>query len=296
MIRRLYLVINPKSGLGGNLAIARQSEAYLKARDIEVIPFLTEHARHAESWTQALPYSTETAVCGLGGDGTMHEIINGMMQRPAEVRMPVCSIPGGTGNSFLEDLQIIDPPKALETIARGTAHPMDLLRLELDDQIRYLFNVCGWGLFGTGNHRAESLRWLGKRRYDAAAICEILMNQSFEARFHINDEIIRDRFPFIVATNSRYVGKGMLLSPHARFDDGLLDLLYLGRTTRRQLIGLFSRLHQGRHIEQPGIHYQQIDRFEIHTDTPGWWNLDGEPVQGSSGKLEVVPRALKWIY
>ena len=95
----------------------------------------------------------------------MHEVINGMMQREATLRMPVALIPGGTGNSFMEDLGLIHPRSAMESILGGSPQPIDLMECALDGAIEYAFNVCGWGMMASGNRRAESMRWMGRLRY-----------------------------------------------------------------------------------------------------------------------------------
>ena len=66
----------------------------------------------------------QTLICAMGGDGTMHEVINGMMQREATLRMPVALIPGGTGNSFMEDLGLIHPGLPWNPFLEGLLSPL----------------------------------------------------------------------------------------------------------------------------------------------------------------------------
>lgn len=225
----------------------------------------------------------------------MHEIINGLMQRPSGERVPIASIPGGTGNSFMEDTGIMNSKRAIENLLKGRKCSVDLLKADLNGKTRYVFNVCGWGLFASGNHRAESLRWMGTQRYNVAGVLEILRNPTQRGKLILGQEESEQDYSLIVASNSRYVGKSMLLSPHANFSDGLMDLLYLKKAKRSLLMHLFSRLHKGRHIELPEVFYMQTDRFEIHSDEATLWNLDGEITRASSGKIQVMPSAIEWI-
>ncbi|MDB4665199.1 diacylglycerol kinase family lipid kinase [Verrucomicrobia bacterium] len=295
MIHKLHLLTNPAGGVGNNLALEQQATSYLKRRGVEVTAYHTQFPGHAEELVRTIPLNSNDCVCGIGGDGTMHEIINGMMQRPENRRVPVSLIPGGTGNSFMEDAQLLDVSKALEVILKNQRKRIDLLEVRLDQNLRYAFNVCGWGLFATGNELAESMRWLGRLRYDAAGLLKILKNDSHEARLEMDESTIEDHFSLIVASNSRYVGKGMLLSPEARYDDGLLDLLYLRKTSRLALARLFMSLHKGEHVNQPGVSYVQTRAFRIQAMALFKWNLDGEATTGKEARVQALKSAIEWI-
>ena len=295
MTRIIHLITNPKGGVGDNLQLAHQVEAKLTQHHWRVIRHETTQKGHAEHLSTTITTQSDTILCGIGGDGTMHEIINGLMRRNPCERVPVASIPGGTGNSFMEDTGITAHHQAIEALLKGQPRSVDLLKADLSGQTRYVFNVCGWGLFASGNLRAESLRWMGAQRYNVAGLLEILRNPTQRGKLILgNEEMVKD-YSLIVASNSRYVGKGMLLSPKANFQDGLMDLLYLKKATRPLLLSLFSKLHKGRHAELPEVCYQQTDQFEIHCDQSSLWNLDGEITRASTGKVQVIPSAIEWI-
>ena len=295
MIRTIHLITNPKGGVGDNLQLARQVASAVSQHGWKVIHHSTEQKGHAEQLAATIPKRTETVICGIGGDGTMHEIINGLMVRPKGERMPVACIPGGTGNSFMEDIGIVSHTMAIETLLRGQPCKIDLLKAELNNQTRYVFNVCGWGLFASGNHRAESLRWMGTQRYNVAGLLEILRNPTQRGKLTMENQDMEDEYSLIVASNSRYVGKGMLLSPKAAFNDGLLDLLYLKKAERSLLLKLFSKLHKGQHVLLPEVIYRQTNAFKIQSDHSTLWNLDGEITRAKTGKVCIIPSALDWI-
>lgn len=295
MTRTVHLITNPKGGVGDNLQLASHVETDLVQHRWKVIRHVTAKKGHAEQLSATIPFQSDTILCGIGGDGTMHEIINGQMKRPQGERMPVASIPGGTGNSFMEDIGITTPTQAIVTLLNGQRCPVDLFKADLNNQTRYVFNVCGWGLFASGNHRAESLRWLGTQRYNIAGLLEILRNPTQRGNLIIGQEQDETDYSLIVASNSKYVGKGMFLSPKASFNDGLMDLLYLRKAGRSLLLHLFSKLHKGHHIELPQVFYKQIEQFEIQSDKPTLWNLDGEITRASNGKIQVIPSAIEWV-
>ncbi len=293
MSRLIHLIVNPKGGTLDNRALAQRAQEHFKSRKIQVSSTFTAHKGHARTIAQSIPVQSETMICGLGGDGTIHEIINGNMQRPETERMPIAILPGGTGNSFLDDLGLLHFEKALNQVCLFQVRPVDLLRVRLDNQLCYVFNVCGWGLFASGNASAESLRCLKKQRYHVAGIWEIIRNKSQNATLTFANESREGRFSLIVASNTRCVGRAMLISPKASWNDGKLDLTFLKKTNRVSLLRMFLKLPKGTHIQETKINYVQTKSYTIQSPHPSLWNLDGEVYSGSKGDIEIRPGAVQ---
>ncbi|MDA7660614.1 acylglycerol kinase family protein, partial [Verrucomicrobia bacterium] len=108
MNRTVHLIVNPFGGTQDNRALAHKAFSTLNDHGIKVNVDFSERKGHAMKVARSLSYAPEKTICGLGGDGTMHEIINGIMCRPPEEMMPVGLLPGGTGNSFLEDVGVFN--------------------------------------------------------------------------------------------------------------------------------------------------------------------------------------------
>ena len=292
MNRTVHLIVNPFGGTQDNRALAHQALSTLNGLGIKVNVDFTECKGHAMKLACSLSYAPEKTICGLGGDGTMHEIINGIMCRPSEEKMHVALLPGGTGNSFLEDVGVFKFNDALRMIIRGNYKNIDLLKIQLDDSYHFAFNVCGWGMFASANAAAESLRCIKKIRYHAAGLWEIIRNRSQQAKLTFDSQTIEGDFSLIVASNTRNVGKSMMLSPSAKFDDGKLDLTFLKQSGRWALMRLFQKLPKGNHIHEPGISCIQCREFEIVALKTTLWNLDGEIYSGKRAKVTVLPHAL----
>ncbi len=292
MNRTVHLIVNPFGGTQDNRALAHKALSTLNDHGIKVNVDFSEHKGHAMKVARSLAYSPEKTICGLGGDGTMHEIINGIMCRPPEERMPVGLLPGGTGNSFLEDVGVFNFNDALGMIIRADHTNIDLFKVHLDDSCHFAFNVCGWGMFASANAVAESLRCVKKNRYHVAALWEIIRNRSQQARLTFDSQTMEGIFSLIVASNTRNVGKSMMLSPSAKFDDGKMDLTFLKQSGRWALLRLFQKLPKGNHIHEPGISCIQCKEFEIVALKTTLWNLDGEIYSGKRARVTVLPHAL----
>tara|TARA_Y100000589_G_scaffold25184_1_gene20841 strand:- start:1994 stop:2908 length:915 start_codon:yes stop_codon:yes gene_type:complete len=294
VIQHIHLITNPKGGVGDNLALAEQARKFFFSHGVSCEVHSTAAPGDATQWSAEIPQKPQTLICAMGGDGTMHEVINGMMQREATLRMPVALIPGGTGNSFMEDLGLIHPRSAMESILGGSPQPIDLMECALDGAIEYAFNVCGWGMMASGNQRAESMRWMGRSRYHAAGLLEIIHCRSNHAQLEVDGKDLSAEYHLIAASNSRVVGKGMLMSPHAKHDDGLMDLLMLKKKGRRTLMRLFKGLANGTHIQDPSVEYQQIREFRVRTPQSNCWNIDGEVRRANEMSVSIRSALLKW--
>ena len=112
----------------------------------------------------------------IGGDGTIHEAIEGLMQSEKSKYLPLGIIPAGSGNAFAEDLglRVRDPLDGLENIIIGDISRIDVMRIKTRHNINYAVNIIGWGMASNVNILAEKLRWLGNIRYSIASILSIL--------------------------------------------------------------------------------------------------------------------------
>ena len=292
-LRRVILITNPKGGVGDNVSLASEADSFLKRHQVETKLHFTEYAGHALEIVEQLECREGDAICGIGGDGTMHELVNGLMRRNPEARVPLTLLPGGTGNSFLQDLDCLDPEKVLSrTVDQATRH-IDLFEVTIGETTRYGFNVVGWGLMSSANQLAESMRWLGRRRYDVAALVHLFINRRYHATLEVDGETIEDEFTLLAASNTIHTGEGMMLAPNAALDDGKLDLLYLNKSTRRDMLRMFAKLGKGKHLGAPGIHYQQVAELKLTTKAKIPINVDGELIESGSFSVRTLPGALE---
>ncbi|MCH1506974.1 diacylglycerol kinase family lipid kinase [Verrucomicrobiales bacterium] len=292
-LRRVILIANPKGGVGNNASLAAKAETFLSDHAIETRVLFTKHAGHAREIVEQLECREGDAICGVGGDGTMHELVNGLMNRNAESRVLLTLLPGGTGNSFLQDLSCLDPAEVLSRMMGQTSRFVDLFEVTIGGTTRYGFNIVGWGLMSSANQLAESMRWLGRRRYDVAALAHLFINRRYPATLKVDGETIEDEFTLLAACNTIHTGEGMMLAPKAVLDDGKLDLLYLKKATRLDMLRMFAKLGKGKHLGAPGIHYQQVSSLTLTTDASLPINVDGELIGSGSFSVRILPGALE---
>lgn len=293
MSRCVHMVVNPKGGVGDNRQLAEVARQQLEASGITVAIHLTERAGHACELAKSLEWAPGDCLCGVGGDGTMHELVNGMMARPKALRAPLALLPGGTGNSLLRDLEGLEVANMVDRVIKGETSPMDLFTLNVGGRHHFGFNIVGWGMVSSANQLAESMRLLGRRRYDVASVVELLRRRRFEARLQLGeDEVVEGAFTLVACCNTVHTGEGMRLAPRAKLCDGLLDVLYVREASRSALLRLFTRLSRGEHVDDPLVHYRQVPKVSLSTAVDLPLNLDGELIESGSFAMEILPGEL----
>tara|TARA_B100001750_G_C15463408_1_gene575657 strand:+ start:60 stop:947 length:888 start_codon:yes stop_codon:yes gene_type:complete len=291
---KFVLIVNPQSGKKQSSALLDKIKPIFYSNGIELSIITTTFAGHPRNLTSELEFSNYDGLLILGGDGTFHEVVNGMLTRQDGMTLPIGLIPGGSGNSIAHDLGLLDPIEAAKAIVAQNTRLIDVAHITMDHSVTFSINLVGWGLVTDVGKRSESLRWLGPSRYTVASIIEIFLKNSRRATLVINDKTIVDDFTFVVACNSIHIGKGMKMAPFAELDDGLIDLVVVdANITRQRLISVLPKLFNGSHISEPEVTYYQASSFSLFPETDDILNIDGELIGTTPITVKMLKQAIK---
>ncbi|MBS96997.1 MAG: hypothetical protein CL736_07785 [Chloroflexi bacterium] len=291
---RFMLIVNPFSGKKQSLEILKKIQPLIIRSDIEIDVIKTCYSGHAENIAREFDITKYNGLLMIGGDGTFHEVINGLLNRGDHQKIPIGIIPAGSGNSFMNDLDIADPIKAVEPIILNKTRLIDVMSLQMGDETRYGINLIGWGMVTDVGLTAENIRWIGPIRYTLAALFQILFKKSRKAILKIQNKAIDTKFMFIIGCNSIHIGKGMKMAPKARIDDGLIDVVVVDdEISRFRLLRVLPKLYKGTHIFEPEVKYFQSDSFSIETNQNDVLNIDGEIIGKTPIKVEVIPKVIE---
>jgi len=291
---KFIITVNPHGGKKLGPRLLNRVKPLFEAKGIELFVVETTFAGHAKELANQLNITEYDGFIGIGGDGTLHEIINGMLSRHDGRKIPIGIIPGGSGNSYMHDLQLTDPLKAAKAIINGKTRALDTAKVEVNHIIKYSNNMIGWGLVTDVGNQAEHFRWLGTNRYTILSVVEVLRHKSRPATLIMDDKKIEDEFIFIIACNSIHVGKGMKMAPKARLDDGLIDLIVIrSGVGRTRLLQVLPKLFDGSHINEPELEYYQTSQFSLIPETDEILNIDGEIMGSTPIQVNVIPKAFE---
>ena len=291
---KFIITVNPHGGKKLGPRLLTRVKHLFEAKGIELFVVETTFAGHAKELANQLNITEYDGFIGIGGDGTLHEIINGMLSRHDGHKIPIGIIPGGSGNSYMHDLNLTDPLKAAKAIINGKTRALDTAKVEVNHIIKYSNNMIGWGLVTDVGNQAEHFRWLGTNRYTILSVVEVLRHKSRPATLIMDDKKIEDEFIFIIACNSIHVGKGMKMAPKARLDDGLIDLIVIrSGVSRTRLLQVLPKLFDGSHINEPELEYYQTSQFSLIPETDEILNIDGEIMGSTPIQVNVIPKAFE---
>ncbi|MDO5609979.1 MAG: lipid kinase YegS [Pseudomonadota bacterium] len=295
------LVLNGKSA---GRADVRAAIAGMRAQGIELDVRVTwEHgdaARHAE---EAIARGIDTLIAG-GGDGTVNEVVNALMASGhREHELPTLAIlPLGTANDFATSAGIPWPPaEALALIAKTAPQPVDVLRVEGDDQTRWCINVAtgGFGTQVTVETDPELKRRLGGLAYFLTGLGKLGKAEAMTARLSAGDFRWQGEFIALGIGNGRQAGGGRELCPTALIDDGLIDFTIVPPPPEGSqgfsdvMSALGTAMSAGRaaalaQVATCGRH----DQLVVESDHRFTLNLDGEPFAARRFHIQCVPATL----
>lgn len=292
-VRKMLLLVNPTGGIRNGLEILENIKPIFDAGGIELEIIETKYAGHAKDIARAMEIERFESLCLVGGDGTMHEAINGMYARQDNKRIPIGVIPAGTGNSLMHDFNCLDTTVATKWIVKGYTKKIDLAQIKMEHKVVYAFNIVGWGMITDINLRADGVRWMGENRYTYAALMEIMSHKLRHAKLSFEDKDYDEKFTFILGSMTQFTGSAMKMAPKAKLDDGLIDILIVRDATRKQMLNLFPKIFTGDHINADILEYRQVDSYSIIPDKHDPLNLDGETIGSTPIKVKVLREFLE---
>ena len=228
-----------------------------------------------------------------GGDGTLNEVVHGLMALSTDARPVLGVVPLGTANDFATGCDIPrDPHEALALCMEGEGVPIDVGKANE----HWFLNAAsvGFGAEVTATTPPELKRLLGPAAYTVMGAILAMNPHQYHGRLILPDREITGSGPVAIVGNGRQTGGGMQVAPRARIDDGLLDVLVVRHIPPMALLTAARELQE---LSADGeyISYWQTPWAEVYPGESIPVNLDGEPVQFSSVRYEAVPRAIRLI-
>jgi YegS/Rv2252/BmrU family lipid kinase len=237
----------------------------------------------------------------VGGDGTVHEVVDGLMKagRAAEVELAV--LPRGTGKDFVRSLRI---PRsfgdAIELARSGAAREIDVGRATYrapdgTDAEAFFANFGGVGISGAIADRSNrtSKELGGRLSFIWATLTVFARWRSAAMTLDVDGERRSGQMFEAVAMNGDYTAGGMWMAPEASPDDGLLDFVTIGDVTKLDFVTTFPKIYRGTHLSHPKIDLLRGRRLSVDADTPLPVVLDGEQPGTTPVTFEIVPKALR---
>ena len=257
---------------------------------------LTEFPLHARELINKVPLKNYNFILVLGGDGTMHEVIDGMLDRDDDSNIPIGLLATGSGNSLLHDRGNTNIDTSLQKILKYKITNIDVLKVKTPENIFYSLNLVGWGMVNDISVRAENNRWMGPMRYNISSLIEIFQCHPKYVDFEIDGNSYKGKYTFIIACNTKHVGKGMKMAPNAKLNDGKMDLIIIKDNFKKiKLLKMFPKIFNGSHIHDKIVNYKQAKEIKIIPKSHSTINIDGEIKGRTPISIKVLPGKIKLL-
>jgi diacylglycerol kinase (ATP) len=291
---KLLMLVNPFAGRKMGEAVARESFNALRQHGIEVEMRTSEYAGHLIQIAAEEVNGNWDGIVSLGGDGTLFEVINGMMQTNENLPIPLGVIPVGTGNSFSRDLSIMTHEDAIRKILTGQTRNIDLGKCVCDNRTLYFINILGFGFVADVAQKASLYKNWGDLSYVIGIFIITRHLKAYDLDFEIDGQHFQRENIFVEICNSTKTGGDMIMAPDAKIDDGLLDVIILNKMSRVRLISSLPKIFKGTHVQMPEVETFKAREMQFKPALPKVLTPDGEitghtPISVSvlSGKLRI---------
>lgn len=302
-------VVNP---MAGKRSCEEEIEDFVKkyqGRGVQCDCFVTLEKGEGELFVRQSCYKAARKnefifFYACGGDGTLNEVVNGVMASGETERVAVTHIPRGSGNDFIKYFDHPERFSKLENFMKNeiVKQKVDVIKVNQ----RYCLNICSAGLdarIGTNIDQFRRHWWLsGKKAYLASAVSNILqginktITITYQSRKGTLISTTAERAMVCVA-NGAFYGGSFHPVPEAKIDDGILDVLIVDDVQINEALPMLLAYKNGNYWKYPDkIHHVQVKKLRIRTPKPEPLNIDGEALVTEDAEIEILASKLTFFY
>lgn len=306
----LHVIVNPSAGNGraGKRWPGFAEKLRRAGHDIE--PHMTSGPGDATAIARQMAEAGASTILCVGGDGTMNEVVNGLVtdDRPVNPLTRLALIPCGTGRDLARSLGTNDVAATIRALAAPTDEAtiaIDLARVSYIDSrtgylsSRYCANVAdtGIGAATAALINASSKAMGGLASYLTGAVRSIVSYTPWEISVEADGELVYEGHAgMVVFANGQFFAGGMHVAPMASLNDGKLEMFVLEGVGKRQLLtSLLPRVYRGKHVGEPGVIHRSVAHASVRSEGRMLLEMDGEQVGGVPVSVDLVPNVLRVV-
>lgn len=300
MINSWFLIANPTAGNGNFSKVWKQIKQSLKTHSIEFNFTFTKHSKHEIELVQNAIQKGFRNIISVGGDGTLHNVVNGIMTQryvnSSKVLVAVILI--GTGNDWIKTYNIPkNINKAVELIYKKQTILQDIGYLKLNNKIVYFNNLAGIGYDGYVVNKTNKLKRFGSISYLLGGIAGLFFYKRTTLKIEINKKIIETNCLMTLFGICKFSGGGMQLTDYINKKNGFLNITIAKNLNLIDLLFNIKKLYNGTIIHHKKVEILQTKEIKI---TPLSINkpfiqADGELIGSGIVKILIIEKALQFI-
>lgn len=280
--KEILVIINPYAGKRNGKGVVQEIKAGIVRHGLDAHVSITESPRHATLLAQE---ATSRVVVAAGGDGTVNEVVNGLIGTSKTLGV----LPIGSGNDLIKSIGVPrDIDSALRTIAGGKSIRIDCGTVKCGGSNRYFANGVGIGFDAAVAERTRQITFLrGTALYIMAVFQTLGKYIAPEFTISIDSRSTTSHNLLIAIGNGRCAGGGFYLTPDAKTSDGLLDICMIADLPVRRILSIMPKVMKGRHTDSSEVTMRLGRRISVKAEDPFFVHADGEIVGRNVQSVEV---------
>ncbi len=300
------VIVNPKAGSGRGLKDWPVISNQMYDSGLSFTCVFTAHKYHAVELTVKAINDGFRNIVAVGGDGTIHEVVNGIFIQDTvpTTDISLAVIPTGTGNDWIRMYGISKTySEAVKSLAEKRSILQDVAEVTFYEtrvkHVRYMANVAGLGYDAVVNLKYNNLKDEGKQGkmlYLRSTFNTFMKFRSKHFKITADGRPFYEGMVFSGAVGiGQYNGGGMQQTPNALVNDGLMDLTIIRKMSKLRVLRNFKLLYSGNIYSNPKVIFTQAKRIEISTVPQTRIEIDGEAVGFSPFSFELVPHSIRVV-
>ncbi|MCF6295378.1 MAG: diacylglycerol kinase family lipid kinase [Flavobacteriaceae bacterium] len=297
-----FVIINPTSGNGSGKKKWSKIERLLNTYGFDFDYAFTMHQKHSVEIVQQVIDKGFFNIISVGGDGTLHNIVNGIMlqSKMPSTNITVGVIPIGTGNDWIKTHHIPkDIESAIQIIKNGKAKLQDVGKIELLDQKKesiYFINLAGVGFDGYVVSRVEKYKRFGALAYLFGTLFGLVSFKNFNSKVRINSENISGKTLMVLIGLCEYSGGGMKLTKKPNPFDGFFDVSVAKNFSKLDILFNAVKLYNGKIVDFKKVVplIATSIKIEIQEEKLPYIQADGELIGKGGFRASIIPKNFRF--
>ncbi len=290
------VIVNPNAGKTRRKNYLEKIENFLIRYSFRFELFITANYQHALRLSEELISEGYRKIIAVGGDGTINEIVNGIMNSGFNKDVVLGIIPSGSGNDFVRTIGIPkNYEKAIKIIKGNFQKPVDVG--QLNDQ--YFINTLGIGFDAKIAKTANKIKFVGGILKYLLALFENLKNlQTYNLAIKTDNDLFRNETILLSVGNGKFSGGGFPLTPQASPFDSVADICLVSKISKFELVKSLLMVLRSKHKKHPAVDIFQTKKIEIKSEEDVDIYLDGEiPILENYRRfsIRILPKRIKII-
>jgi len=296
----MRIIVNPVAGNGRGARVWPQVQKVLEGEGVTHNAVFTEGPEHAVDLARQAVEEGIRLLVSVGGDGTIHEVVNGLVDEGSVAEGVVLGIVScGTGSDFARTVGLeIDPVAAARRLVQGSDRSVDLGEIrcmrEGREILEYFPNAAGIGFDGEAAEWTNRMPKIigGTVPYLMGLLLTLITYRNKPVKLVLDDRSLELKIVFVVAANGGYFGGGMHIAPDCEPDDGLFDVVVAGDVGKLDFLRTVPRVYNGTHLSHPKVDVYRSSTLRVESSERMLLQADGELVGEAPASFRLLPGAL----